>query len=89
MYYTVKTGKLVNEAEDTAWRRAIDACVFLTPETERDIDLALGIGTEVTKPLIEEVDTVFGKEDEVEDIIDAAGPSRAALAEIEAEIEAE
>lgn len=86
-YNTVKTAKLVNRAEDEAARRAIDACMFLTPETERAIDLALGIGTpklsgdDVVKPV-----TIFD-EDNILDIMDAAGPSDAALARIEQEQE--
>ena len=81
-YNTVKTAKLVNEADDTAARRAIDACPFLTPQTERDIDLALGIGT-TELPAAEPV-TVFDA-DEVVDIMEAAGPTEADLAKIEAE----
>jgi len=82
-YNTVKTAKLVDEHEDTAARRAIDACPFLTPATERDIDLALGIGTMKLDNDVEPV-MVFD-EDEIQDIMEAAGPSDEALDKIVAE----
>ncbi len=81
-YNTVKTAKLVDEREDLAARQAIDSCSFLTPETERDIDLALGIGSPEAPEL--KLRVVFDEE-EVEDIMVAAGPSSEALAQIEAE----
>lgn len=88
-YNTVKTAKLVDENVDSAARRAIDACPFLTPETERDIDLALGIGIMDLEPEVVENRVHFrvAETDTTVDIMVEDGPTEAELAKIEAEQE--
>lgn len=81
--YNTVTAKLVNEDEDKAAQRAFGTCIFLTPQIERDIDLALGI--RITKPneVVESI-AIFNK-DEILDIMEVSEPSDEALDEIEAE----
>lgn len=91
-YNTVKTMKIVDKDEDRAARRAIYACGLLTPETEANIDFALGIGTMNLSPAdLDESHSsrlrAYLRADEIVDIMDVAGPSEAALDNIEAEQE--
>ena len=83
-YNTVKTTKIVMEADDARAKRLIDSCgPFLTPEIEQAIDFALGHGTDRLDGSIEEVEVISEKT--ASEILDTIEPTRADLDAIERE----